>query len=166
MAEITLKTKYFGQLNFPAEEGIVADLVVNFEGEELEISFDIFDKLVEEKNIATVQLLLDNAEAMYSKAKAYIKANYKTDEVIAEFIEWHIEELSEEFVDAYGTEEEVTAEEIIRQLRLTHLWLSPNEEVQGGVEITYDFTLQEVSDEILAVRFDKSLEITDVVWER
>lgn len=145
----TINHTYFGTLNFDIQENVG----YIWEGEINHIDVALwYDQSVapKEQTLDIFADFLNNIEKYKKKAMSALVDYLKEDD---EYITFHIEELEIDFPK--------NAKDFVQEMTLTHIGLWMDNE-----SIIMDFMISpEESDEILAVTFDKTSEITDIAWE-
>ena len=163
MAEITLKTKYFEELDFSIGEDFGEHIVADFGAGERSFWVYVDEEAVTKESLSIVKRFLDNADELYKKAIGYIKAHYKEEEGIVSFIHTLLDDVYEDLIEFYEIEE-IDEKGIIDRVELTSLWFSKND--KGNKVCVHDFRMKDdFCDEVIAVRFDENFEVISVSHE-
>ena len=162
-----LETTLFGVLRFPVKEGLFETLPLTLGGKPRMVDLYITEGLAEPKVWEPMTALLNAVPEMYRKGKERIAADHRTDPVMELFIREQLAEMDgDALTGAFGAErrEEITPEAFAAALEPRGITLAPAGE--GKLQCAFDFSLDpEITDELLVIRFDQGLEITDISHE-
>ncbi len=167
MKDVTIETSLFGVLKFPNSEGILKDFTLELDDKEIRTSLNIWEDFITSKNIAVVKNFLENIPNLYEKAINEIDNNKAKNDVIMDFIESALEEMDEEaLLEIFDVDsvDEITTEIFVQILEPRQIWIAPTS--SGDIDCTFDFSLpEEYSDQLLVLRFDSQLDLTDISHE-
>lgn len=162
MAEITMNTKLFGEIEFDPEAGLWEYYNITLDGQEIQTRLDIEAELCEE-DMLLVQNYLDHIPQLIKKAKAVSAENYPKDETIRLFVDFQMEEIDEEsLLSCVGVDslEEVTPKRFLEALKLCGI------SIDGNAECILDLCLdKDITDALLVVHFSQAFEILDIAHE-
>jgi internalin A len=116
-------------------------------------------------NKKVAEKVLDNLPALYEKGKTALFNSIDSNELIKNYIHFHIAEL-DELHEFFGVDSnaQITAEMFIEKLAPKAIAISTDNE--NIIDCSLDFSLSEdFTDELLVVRFNNRLEIYEITHE-
>jgi hypothetical protein len=164
MAEFKFKTKYFGEMIIDVDDNGHGDTDVNYNNQKINIflcEYNIYGDKVK----ACLEIM-DKYVEINEAAKKAILENFTENETIKYYFECHFDILEEEqIMEIFGVDnfQEMDIKNIVEKLEYPNLLFSiKNDEI--NVSVDYKIS-KEYSDEILCVRMDEKLNITDFSHE-
>jgi len=137
---------------------------IAFDGKEKGVYLCLFNVLADD-NIKAIEDMLDSVLSMYEKGKAALLSGKDSNELIKNFINFHIEEL-DEIHEVFGVDsnDEISAEMFIGNLLPRGIAINVGED--NMVNCSLDFSLPEdYTDELLVVRFNDQHEVYEITHE-
>lgn len=158
-------TKYFGELDIEVENGD-GSAFTSYDGQKLYFYFANFKSYGAKINVCLN--VLDRYLQICEMAKAAIVQNFNKNETVRYYFECHFDVLeSDTLTEIFGTDEfeKLDVKKIVRNFGYPNLLFGFAED-KKELEISVDFKVApEYSDEILCVKMDENLNVTDFSHE-
>ena len=151
-----------GEIEYNKGEDFDDDLQVGQES----VFFDLQSNVTENKTLMEkVSNFLDNIEENIAKAKKYLNLK-STEEVIVNYLEFHIDELEEDFEAIFGCLEKPSNEKLLEFMRLKRLGVYVDDTDSSKLKYVMDFVLDPIETEyLLVVSFDDTQTPNDINFE-
>jgi hypothetical protein len=160
-----LQTKFFGEIEFSRGcFDYYGTHTILLDNEEKDVCLSIIEGL-SDGNAETFAAMLDSAPELYAKGRKALLDGRETNELIKDFIEFHLEEI-DTLHEMFGVDSnsEITPEMFIEKLKLTAI--SFRTAKNEPFECALDFMIsRECSDEILVVIFNETCEVVNISHE-
>lgn len=166
MNSYKINTKLFGELEIPKDEGIYEFFEIGLGSKLMRVALNVFDGFLSDENIVVVQKFIEEIPSMYEKGRQKLLEIKDSDATVKYFMEFHLDELEEDMLALFKVEsvDEITSELFIQTLGLRTVSIAPD--AKKGIDCTLDFSFPEdMSDELLVVRFDQAGDLCDISHE-
>ena len=138
---------------------------IEFEEKKLQIDLNFEKESIVEKEMNPVVSILENLNEAILKILNYIQLDFKNGDEVNEFINFHLEELSEEELKGLFTSANSILskeEQFLSVIRLKRIGLYPEEEIFA----IFDFSIDdEVSQYLLVVKVNAQIELDHITME-
>jgi hypothetical protein len=138
---------------------------IEFEEKKLQIDLNFEKESIVEKEMDPVVSILENLNEAILKILNYIQLDFKNGDEVNEFINFHLEELSEEELKGLFTNANSNLskeEQFLSVIRLKRISLYPEEEIFA----IFDFSIDdEVSQYLLVVKVNAQIELDHITME-
>jgi hypothetical protein len=164
MAKYT--TKYFGEVELLLDEAPVwADFDTTYDGQDITVSFSDYG-LYGDK-IKLCWEIIDKYIEINEIAKKEIIECFNKNENIQYYFKCHFEDMLEEdeLIEVFGVNnfDEINIKDVVEKMEYPNLLFGIKD---GLINISVDYMVaKEYSDEILCVRMDEELNVTDFTHE-
>lgn len=159
----TFPTKYFGNITITSFDGD-GDADVSYENQNIQIFLCEYENYG--NKITECLTMLDKYVEINDIAKKAILENFSKDETVNYYFECHFDILEkEQLLELFGTTnfEEIDIKSVVNALKYPNLLFSIDD---NQIELSVDYKLaKEYSDEILCVKIDEKLNITEFAHE-
>jgi hypothetical protein len=159
------KVNHFGALDTNNLEEYY-EVTIPFEDKSISIDLNFDEDTVSESKLKVVNLFLEQLQQQDSVAKLAIQKDYKDGNVVAEYIEHHLDVLNSEELNAVFASIDATLsneDKVLAVLHLKRVGFYPDEENQFAV---FDYTIdKELTDYLVVVNFRKDGKIDHITME-
>ncbi|MCZ4556091.1 DUF2004 domain-containing protein [Rhodococcus maanshanensis] len=166
--QVTIHSELVGPLTLDTGSGFADDITIRTPNGVVPVWLSIFESAAQNSELlGETGGLIDAFPELVSKARKLLVEDLGTGMQVAQFVEFHTDELDlPEVRKAYEEYrgQRATAEGLVALLDPKAFVLNVGE--GGGLESWIDFTLSpDASDQLLVVRFDSDRHATSISWE-
>lgn len=158
-----IKTKYFGEIELSIEEDRSwADFDATYNGQEITVSFSDYNLYGDKLELC--REIVDKYVEINEMAKKAILENFNDNETVKYYFECHFDIFAEEeIIKIFGSKDKLDIKKTVERLAYPDLLFGIDD---AGINFSVDYKVsKEYSDEILCVKMDEKLNITDFSHE-
>jgi hypothetical protein len=163
-AMLKIQSKTFGAVEIDPEDGLGLQLELLINGRKSDCFLFVNDNVSGKPDkLEQAFLLLDKIEELDQRARQEMTREYRQgNELIAYFVDFHLEELSEEVL-SYLSVESCTPLAFLERLHIRGIGVHDRED---GFELAIDYCIDpSISDELLVVSFNPDAAIVGITHE-
>ena len=166
MAEIyKINTDLFGEIEVSQTDGLTEDYEIVLGGKNMTINLQIFENIVSDNTLKTVENMLNQIPQMYEKGKNAILDGIDSDDTIKSFIDFYLD-AADDYYEIFDVDssDEITSAMIAEKLEPRNIFIATTKD--NMIDCNFDFSLpEEYTDQLLVIRFDDNYEIYDISEE-
>lgn len=160
---------YFGEIDIEALLDYY-NINTSFNNKQVSLDINFLNTSISEAVYERINAFLDNIREFNNQNKSIIERNFKEGGEVVDYIQFHLEELSEEELASIidNNNPRTREEQILNKLRLVRIGLYPDGKYETSYFAVFDYSIEidgDPSNQLVVVKTNERGELDHVTWE-
>ncbi|WP_207531816.1 DUF2004 domain-containing protein [Desertivirga arenae] len=160
---------YFGEIDIAALLDYY-NVNTTFDNKQVSLDINFLNTSISEGVYQRINAFLDNIREFNNQNKSIIERNFKEGGEVVDYIQFHLEELSEEELASIidNNDSQSKDQQILDSLRLVRIGLYPDGKYETSYFAVFDYSIEidgDLSNQLVVVKTNERGELDHVTWE-